>query len=431
DYAATVNGSKVEVRGTGSAGTELTVTVTNNGESATAKFTAVDAKFARPASTPVEYTVQEVKAGGIAQLKPAGDAKWYYVAEEKLLTNIDIIYRANKDLPAALALFHLVVAPEANKAKAWFNASPGDYIKLKGTAVPTGTNAASLVRINVGVPGENNAALLDVVIPPGELGATEDTSYTYTWIVVNNGAYLDVAATQTMGGEMTDSGKFKNGTVRVAAGGKVRDSAWMGWPLGSTSAFRVLWGGSIAVGKGDRDGHTWVDGYTAKMESSHDYYGSFEGWLIAPSSDTNATAVWGTKGSSSEEDGYGFLDAFDTNVVIYGNVTIKKTAGLIYDVLLVAGTTLTIDAAADLNPKALVYGQPASSGAMPGLGLTTALPASTIILNGTITETPDSGAFKTGGVGTYTITGTPSTTVLKPYTDQSIVFYTNWTKSGS
>jgi hypothetical protein len=105
--------------------------------------------------------VQKVD-GNIAQLATGSTptTKWYYVAtaDATVLTNIDIIYGANKDLPAALALFHLVVVLEAGKGNAWFNSTlPGDYIKLAGTTVPTGTGAASLVRRNVGVPGESNA----------------------------------------------------------------------------------------------------------------------------------------------------------------------------------------------------------------------------------------------------------------------------------
>jgi hypothetical protein len=376
--------------------------------------------------------VQEVRADGtIAQLTTDATSKWYYVEDETLRQNVDIIYRANQASDDALALFHLVVASEDDAENSWFDTvAAGDYIKLAGTDVPTGTNTTSLVKINVGVPDEDNGALFDVVIPVGELG-TGSTSYTYTWIVVNNGAYLDVNANQILGSPgLASGGNFENGTVRVANGGKVRDSAWMGWPLGSNSAFRVLYGGSIAVGKGDRDGHAWLDGYTALYPAEYPNFGSFEGWLIAPSGD-NTKAVWGSRGSSSEEDGYGFLDAFDTNVVIYGNVTIKKSTGLIYDVLLVAGTTLTIETDVDLDPKERVYGQPATSGAMLALGLTTALPASTIILNGTITEhlTGETSVFSSGGTGTYTVTGTTAPAGgLKPYTDTSIAFYTDWTK---
>jgi hypothetical protein len=378
--------------------------------------------------------VQEVRADGtIAQLTTDATSKWYYVEETTLQQNIDIIYRANSASAEALALFQLVVASEDDAENSWFDTvAAGDYIKLAGTSVPTGTSDVP-ARINVGVPGENNVALLDVVIPPEGLGADISTTYTYTWIVVNNGAYLDVNATQTMGGDMTSVGKFQSGTVRVANGGKARDSAWMGWPLGSNSAFRVLYGGSIAVGKGDRDGHTWVDGYTGELASGHPYYPAFEGWLIAPSSESNTKAVWGGQVSSGEEDGYGFLDAFGTSVVIYGNVTIKKTAGLIYNVLLVAGTTLTIDDDASLSPLASVYGQPADTGAMPGLGVATLLPASKIILNGSgmIAKHLDnaSSVFSSGGEGTYTVTGSVPIEGYEVYEGSlDIKFYTDWTR---
>jgi hypothetical protein len=219
----------------------------------------------------------------------------------------------------------------------------------------------SPLEIQLGLPGEDNAALPGFVIKPGGLGDGSST-YSGTRIVVNNGAYLDIDSDQkldTLTSAMPTAGKFKVGNVTVKSGGKLRDGAYSDWPLGDGSTFAIEAGGYLAVGPGDRSGQ-----YIQRVSNavSNDPFASgFDGWLIGPSGDINSRIqLGGTDYASSQiwvAKGWVYLyDGSYAKVASYANI-------YPYNVLVGQGSIVEIAAELETSEdttQAKFYGSPAA-----------------------------------------------------------------------
>jgi hypothetical protein len=136
---------------------------------------------------------------------------------------------------------------------------------------------------------------------------------------VNKGAHLVILADNKNGfGTSCPVGGFKEGTVDVMAGGKLRDGAYMGFPLGSNAVILNRAGSYLAV----------------CPESEFNGSGWFSGWLVGPAEDS-PRIQW--------DNNQGYLEVRQGKLAISTNVTLKRTLGLIYSVWFVGGPTLTID----------------------------------------------------------------------------------------
>jgi hypothetical protein len=235
-------------------------------------------------------------------------------------------------------------------------ATTGDKVYIAGTALPEApsgiaVDGSALIVIDVGQPGTaDNAALPTFYIPhqglgdPTEggegVGAQADNggedeepglkTYAYIRLRVNSGAHLVLLADNSAyeaeeggAGHASDPGYFHGGCVEVMAGGKLRDGAYEGFPLGDNAVILNRTGSYLAVGP---------EGTTNKW---------YLGWLIGPSAGT-PRIVWDTGNAEAK-----YIEVRPTELAIDANVTVKKTIGLIYSVWFVGGATVTIDAASD------------------------------------------------------------------------------------
>jgi hypothetical protein len=372
---------------------------------------AVSGEFTR-ASTNGTYTVSYFDANGAVALTASLSTTYYYVAKDSDLYKIfDAVYTPNKDVTitgtaTAASLFHVTIGAAAT----------GDVIELKGTTVPTGTTGA-LKEIQVGLPNENNSTLPDFVIPPGGLG-DGSTTYSYTRIVVNNGAYLNINSDQAYaqvfsgGGGTPTAGNFNSGNITVMAGGKLRDSAYKMWPLGNGSTISVLEGGFLAVGPGDSAGN-WADS-AVTGESATQASAWYDGWLIG---DSNAKIHLG--GVTTES----FVEAIEVRdgyVLVNGYATVKQDISLMYDVLLTRGSQVVIEsgtAVTMLPGKAGsatydFYGQPSAES--PSYTTPSITNPSTVTVESTASilgSSLSSGSF-TAGTETTLVISTSSNTAI-------------------
>jgi hypothetical protein len=118
------------------------------------------------------------------------------------------------------------------------------------------------------------------------------------------------------------------------AGGRLRDGAYEGFPLGSGAVILNRLGSFLAVGPEPNHGDA-----TGTRKEGYDLY--YKGWLIGPS-DYAPRIVW----DSGDQNG-DYIEVRQGKLAISANVTVKKTVGLIYDVWFVNGPTVTIDASGD------------------------------------------------------------------------------------
>jgi hypothetical protein len=198
-----------------------------------------------------------------------------------------------------------------------------DKVEIKGTALPnaSGASAENLIVIDIGVPG---------TIPHRGLG-TDGATYPHIRFRVNQGAELVILADNSSyianGAENpTPTGYFNNGCVEVMAGGKLRDGAYEGFPLGSNAVILNHAGSYLSVGPEPTHG----DATGAKAGAYQAYYA---GYLIGPDGDPRI--VWDSGNT-------GYLEVRPGALAISGNVTVKKLLGLIYDAYFIGNTTVTI-----------------------------------------------------------------------------------------
>jgi hypothetical protein len=225
----------------------------------------------------------------------------------------------------------------------------GDIEKIELTGTPPAANIVSsspattthLIVIDIGKPGvDNSTAFGDVkfYIPlsgdaagnkHGTLGADGTTSYDYIRLRVNKGAHLVILADNTNAGTggSCPPGWFNNGCVEVMAGGKLRDGAYRGFPLGSNAVILNRVDSYLAVGPEDSEGLK-------------------AGWLVGPNAvgDDMPRIKWdeGSAGGGTV-DHAGYLEVRPDKLAISTDVTLQKGLGLIYSVWLVGNTTITID----------------------------------------------------------------------------------------
>jgi hypothetical protein len=109
------------------------------------------------------------------------------------------------------------------------------------------------------------------------------------------------------------------------AGGKLRDGAYEGFPLGANAVILNRSGSYLAVGP-----ETTFSGTTIP-----DLY--YAGWLIGPEAD-NPRIKW-----DSSNDDYDYLEVRPGKLAISANVTLQKGLGLIYSVWFIGDTTVTIN----------------------------------------------------------------------------------------
>ncbi|MDR0589366.1 MAG: hypothetical protein LBG25_02350 [Spirochaetaceae bacterium] len=280
-----------------------------------------------------------------AQLK-AGEttAAWYDVSGDTALqTLFDAIYTPNAPGSAQDTFVSYetgktaVPYTDANKADlsdkvlALFNITIGansanDKVKIKGTDLPAATlstGATNLVIIDIGKPGVTNTGLPKFSIPDRELGASSagEGAHSHIRLRVNEGADLTILADNSgyPSGTSCPTGYFMGGCVEVMAGGKLRDGAKQGFPLGSNAVI-LNWAGSyLSVGE------------AADFGVTSSYY---SGYLIGPSA-SQPRIEWANT--------TGYIEVRDGELAIEGNVTVKKTLGLIYSVWFIGNTTVTIN----------------------------------------------------------------------------------------
>jgi hypothetical protein len=337
------------------AGTLLTLTLTAANISDNSLTTAVEpvkvrtvsGKFARPQSV-TNYQVRDYDDNGAVRLTSDADTQWYYVADAGLKNIFRSIYAPNApesednvemgktairytgDIStAALNLFFIKLGASA----------ADDAIEIKGTTLPTagGINNTNLIVIDIGIPDVANN-LPTFSIPNHGLGAGTDQDGTATYpgirLRVNKGASLVIEADNSAylaegAGHSAPNGAFNNGCVEVMAGGKLRDGAFEGFPLGKNAVILNRNNSSLAVGPADTTG---VSGDITKW---------YAGDLIGPQG-SGARIQWDTGDLTGD-----YIEVRPTELAIAANVTVKKTLGLIYSVFFVDGAHVTIDAASD------------------------------------------------------------------------------------
>jgi hypothetical protein len=115
------------------------------------------------------------------------------------------------------------------------------------------------------------------------------------------------------------------------AGGRLRDSAYEGFPLGSGAVILNRLGSCLGVGPeaGTEDAQDATEAYEA-------YY---RGWLIGPAG-VSPRIAW----DGGDQNG-GYIEVRPGRLALSANVTVKKSVGLIYSVWFINGAQVTIDAA--------------------------------------------------------------------------------------
>jgi hypothetical protein len=272
------------------------------------------------------------------------------------------------------------------------SAPANDWIALSGTDIPVGDTTKGRVMIDVGIPGVDNDTdaytMPDVVIPAGGLGDADGTpAYTYAAIRVNDGAYVDIFSDQEnfSDTDWTD-GRFLSGNLIVANGGKLRDSAYKGFPLGTGSTITVRFGGYFGVfPEGEADGRSGL------MDNYYDR--TYTGWMIAPANTANAWAVWSVSDENSRN---GYLDCYEVdengsaNVLLNGVMDVTGTMNMMYNVYMTRGSKITVKDGGELTNSAGyalnsrtttgfgIMGQTASSAQGDG-GFVKTAPASVVV----------------------------------------------------
>jgi hypothetical protein len=235
---------------------------------------------------------------------------------------------------AALQLFHLTLASSAG-------AGAGDGIKIQGTELPTagGVSSTNLIINDVGQPGiVNNSELPVFRIPDRRLGTTSG-EYGYVRLRVNNGAQLVIEADNSdyiSGGEghPCSDGYFNGGCVEVMAGGKLRDAAYEGFPLGANAVILNRNSSYLAVGS-ETSFTPQTPGY---VEARDQWYA---GWLIGPSNGSpNPRLVWGSGNSANK-----YVEVRPGELAIDADVSLEARLSLIYSVFFLNNTTVSIDSA--------------------------------------------------------------------------------------
>jgi hypothetical protein len=256
---------------------------------------------------------------------------------------------------AVLDLFYITIGTDTTT----------DLIEIKGSLHQTvldltGTGvspALPTLVIDLGLPNTDNTGLPTFKIPyqkfgkiPAGGGSVEpdDTSYGGVRLRVNKGAYLFAEADNgnykangagTEGG--CSSGYFNKGCVEVMAGGKLRDGAYQGYPLGDSATILNRRDSYLAIGPEPGSADAIYSEGSHNTDQAYNAY--YAGWLIGKS-DPGATDAnyklprieWDT-GLSEKE----YIEVRPGELVLSAKVTVKKTTGIIYSVWFVNSTGAT------------------------------------------------------------------------------------------
>ncbi|MDR0387791.1 MAG: hypothetical protein LBH57_07105 [Treponema sp.] len=325
-------------------------------------------EFIRPAKE-TSYTVGFYdEAAKLVSLSPTGggDPVWRKVTEPGLQKLFNGIYTPNapdsamdeieKGKTAAgysaavsrsvLGLFKITIGAKAED----------DKVEIMGDVLPgsSGVSRENPVIIDVGYPGADNAGLPKFSIPYKKLGLANG-SYAHIRFRVNKGAHLIIEADNSAylnkgAGNPCESGYFKDGCVEVMAGGKLRDSAYEGFPLGPGAVILSRNNSYLAVGP-EQD---W------EAASGPGIF--YAGWLIG-SSDTDGGAYGGSKflprivwdsGNTKEN----YIEVRQGKIALNAKVTARRSFALIYSVWFVEDAALTIAIPGNENP--VIFGSPAN-----------------------------------------------------------------------
>jgi hypothetical protein len=253
----------------------------------------------------------------------------------------------NADISAAaLNLFKVKIGKDATST---------NRVEIKGTDLPAadGADADNLIVIDIGAPGGADNDNLNFTIPKQGLGVVSE-DYGHIRLRVNKGADLLIEADNSGykadgAGSPCPAGYFNYGCAEVMAGGKLRDGAYEGFPLGNHAVILNRSGSYLGVGPEKDSGDA-----TGNMAGTYDKY--YSGWLVGPSSANPVDAP------KIEWAGNGYLEVRPTELIISTNMTVKKSVGLIYNVWIYGAQTVTIDAGNEGggfmfgNPAAAVHG---------------------------------------------------------------------------
>jgi hypothetical protein len=219
--------------------------------------------------------------------------------------------------------------------------SAADKVEITGTDLPyvAGATSSNLIIIDIGITGADNSGLPTFYIPDGELGAESppNEDYSYIRLRVNQGAELVILADNSSyissgAGNPCSAGKFKGGAVEVLAGGKLRDGAFEGFPLGTGAVIVNRAGSYLSVGPEPES----EDATGSKSTAYNQFY---SGYLIGPSA-SGARVEWG--------DSNGYLEVRSKQLITNAALSVKKLLGLIYSVWFLPGAGLEIETGATL-----------------------------------------------------------------------------------
>jgi hypothetical protein len=331
-----------------------TITLTAVSQEDKNAFTTLDPVSVRPVSgvfsrnsMPQTYKVSYYDDNGVSALtlSSGGNPVYYYVADLGLQKIFNAVYTPNKlgsvdgieggkttitynetISPAALNLFHITIGADPAQ----------DKIEIKGASLPADIAASStnLIVVDIGLPGgdADNSGLPKFIIPYRELGIDENANYSGIRFRVNKGAETVIVADNS-GYPQTACGPgyFNYGCIEVMEGGKLRDGAYEGFPLGHEAVILNRLGSYLAVGPED----TFFFQGTTQPEVW------YAGWLIGPEG-ASPRIVWGGDDQTGN-----YIEVRPKKLAISADVTVKKTLGLIYSVWFVNGPTVIIDAGSD------------------------------------------------------------------------------------
>jgi hypothetical protein len=223
-----------------------------------------------------------------------------------------------------------------------------EKIDITGTALPDaatyGASATNLIVIDIGKTGTDaatktaNAALPKFVIPTNGLGSASG-NYAHIRLRVNSGAYLLIDADNSAyiasgAGHPTNSGYFNGGCVEVMAGGKLRDGAYEGFPLGSNAVIVSRYGSYLSTGAETYDG-TGVD--------QDDWNAYFAGYLLGPVTSTEADKPKVEWEATDSVDEGSYFEVRKGAIATNAKLTVKKTFGIFYSVWFVGEAILKLD----------------------------------------------------------------------------------------
>jgi hypothetical protein len=234
---------------------------------------------------------------------------------------------------AVLNLFQFKIGGDAKAA--------ATRVEITGTELPTsnGADEKNLIVIDLGVPGTTDNKDLNFVILDQGLGTTGE-EYQHLRLRVNKGADLVIRADNSgyingSAGDSCPTGLFTNGCVEVMEGGKLRDGAYEGFPLGSHAVLLNRYGSYLGIGP--------EEGSDDAKDNMADTYGKwYSGWLVGPITtvEKDKPKIEWDKGGKAAD----YLEVREGELATSTNMTVKKTLGLIYSVWLLDGVTVTIDA---------------------------------------------------------------------------------------